>query len=280
MSENSNISPEKPLLLVGCGRMGTALLNGWLRAGLPGNTVKILDPDAKAASSRISSIDPEYFIDRVSSLPRDFAPSFIILAVKPQMMDQALTDLKAIDSRAALFLSIAAGKSIGYFSRHLGPQAAIVRAMPNTPAAISRGITVACANPKASEKQKSVCHHLLNAVGEVEWITDEGLMDAVTAVSGSGPAYVFYLVEALAKAGEQVGLEPELAGKLAKHTVCGAGALLDQSDEDAARLRINVTSPAGTTEAALKILMAEDGLAKLMGDAVRSAALRSKELAD
>jgi len=280
MSNLSCISPERPVLLMGCGRMGTALLQGWLAAGLPVEAVKIVDPGVEDARHRVPEVATENFVQGVSHLPEGLTPAFIILAVKPQMMDQALTDLKSVDSGTAVFLSIAAGKTIGCFTRHLGPDAAIVRAMPNTPAAVGRGISVACSNVQVTGTQKDVCHALLGAVGAVEWITDEGLMDAVTAVSGSGPAYVFYLVEALAKAGEQVGLDAELAGKLARHTVCGAGALLEQSDEDAASLRINVTSPAGTTEAALKVLMGEDGLTKLMEKVVRAAAQRSRDLAD
>lgn len=281
MSGISHITPENPVLLMGCGRMGTALLHGWLGAGLSAEAVKIVDPGVEEARNRVPEVATENFVAGVSLLPSGLTPAFIILAVKPQMMDQALADLKSVDCGAAVFLSIAAGKTIGYFTRHLGPDAAIVRAMPNTPAAVGRGISVACANTQVTGVQKDICHALLKAVGAVEWITDEGLMDAVTAVSGSGPAYVFYLVEALAKAGEQVGLDAELAGKLARHTVCGAAALLEQSDEDAASLRINVTSPNGTTEAALKVLMREDnGLAQLLQDTVRAAARRSGELAD
>lgn len=279
MSEVSQISPEKPLLLLGCGRMGSALLHGWLGTGLALGAVKIVDPDAEAARDRVPAVAAENFVEEIARLPTGLTPGVIILAVKPQMMDQALADLRGVDCSGAVFLSIAAGKTIGYFSRHLGPEAAIVRAMPNIPASVGKGITVAGANPAVSEAQQAVCHDLLGAVGAVEWITDEDLMDAVTAVSGSGPAYVFYLVEALAKAGEQAGLAPELAAKLARYTVCGAASLLEQSDEDAARLRINVTSPKGTTEAALKILMRQDGLEKLMRDAVHAAMQRSKELA-
>lgn len=273
MSELSQISSKRPLLLIGCGKMGGALLQGWLKAGLSGDAVKVIDP-------YLEEIKDGSLYKSISDVPEGLKPGFIVLAVKPQMMDQAMADLKSLDCDNAVFLSIAAGKTIGYFERHMGQDAAIIRAMPNTPAAIGRGITVGCANKNVSKAQKAVCHDLLKAAGVVEWVKEEGLIDAVTAVSGSGPAYVFHLVETLAGAGEAIGLDPELAKKLAMHTICGAGALLEQSGQDATELRINVTSPNGTTEAALNVLMGEDGLAKLMTKAVRAAHKRSKELAD
>lgn len=276
MSELSTISAEKPLLLIGCGKMGGAMLQGWLKAGLSGSAVMIVDPFL----TDVAEIEDGCIAESISDLPQGLNPGFVVLAVKPQMMDQAVADLKSLNCQDTLFLSIAAGKTIGYFEQRLGQNAAIIRAMPNTPAAIGRGITVGCANKNVGETQKAVCHVLLTAAGAVEWVSEEGLIDAVTAVSGSGPAYVFHLVEALAGAGEAIGLEPDLAKKLAMHTICGAGALLEQSDQDATALRINVTSPRGTTEAALNVLMAEDGLGKLMTRAVRAAHKRSKELAD
>jgi pyrroline-5-carboxylate reductase len=178
-----------------------------------------------------------------------------------------------------VFLSIAAGRTIAYFERHLGAQAAIVRSMPNTPAAVGRGITVACSNRHVSAAQRELCDELLAAVGEVAWIADEGLLDAVTAVSGGGPAYVFLLIECLAEAGAAAGLPPDLAMRLARITVSGAGELARLSSEPASVLRQNVTSPAGTTLEALKILMAADGLQPLMTKAIAAATRRSRELA-
>ncbi|MBL4801763.1 MAG: pyrroline-5-carboxylate reductase [Emcibacter sp.] len=280
MSNLSQISSDRPLLLIGCGKMGGAMLQGWLKAGLSVSAVKIVDPYLKGVRELLPDLKEDCFAEKLSDLPEGLVPGFIVLAVKPQMMDDATAGLKAIDCTDGVFLSIAAGKTIGYFERHLGANAAIIRAMPNTPAAIGQGITVGCPNKNVSASQKAVCHDLLLAAGIVEWVAEETLIDAVTAVSGSGPAYVFHLVEALADAGVAVGLPAELAKKLALHTVSGAGALLAQSDQDATELRINVTSPNGTTEAALKVLMGEQGLGKLMGEAVLAAHNRSKELAD
>jgi len=280
MSKLSQISSKNPLLLVGCGKMGSALLQGWLKGGLAAGSVRVIDPYVENARKMVPDLTESHFVEKISDLPEPINPSFVILAVKPQIMEQAMADFKAIKCEATVFLSIAAGKTIGYFERHLGQNAAIVRAMPNSPAAIGKGITVCCANKNVNVDQKAVCHDLLSSAGAVEWVADEKLIDAATAISGSGPAYVFNLVEALAGAGQQIGLDPELAKKLAVHTICGAGALLEQSGQDAAKLRMNVTSPNGTTEAALNILIGENGLAKLIMEAVRAAYQRSKELAE
>ncbi len=280
MSKLSQISSENPLLLIGCGKMGRALLQGWLKVGLSPDAVKIVDPNLAGARTIEPTLDEDCFGTKISDLPADLKPGFVILAVVPQMMDDAVADVGSLDCGQSVFLSIAAGKTSFYFERRLGRGAAIIRAMPNTPAAIGKGITVGYANKNVTPAQKNVCHALLRTAGAVEWVSDENLIDAVTAVSGSGPAYVFNLVEALAGAGEKVGLDPDLAKKLAFHTICGAGALMEQTDVDATQLRINVTSPKGTTEAALKVLMREDGLGKLMVEAVRAAYLRSIELAD
>lgn len=280
MSKFSLIRPEQPLLLVGCGKMGGAMLQGWLKSGLSKEAVMVVDPDRAGAMDMLPMLKPTNIVADIADLPGGLTPSFIVLAVKPQFMDQAMDSLKSLNYAASVFLSIAAGKTIGYFERHLGGAAAIVRAMPNTPASIGRGITVGCPNKNVSPPQKSICHDLCLAVGDVEWVEEEKLIDAVTAVSGSGPAYVFSMVEALAGAGEQVGLPAELAEKLARATLCGSAALLEQSDETAAQLRMNVTSPGGTTEAALNVLMGEKGLGKLMSDTVRAAHQKSKDLAD
>ncbi len=280
MPKFSLIRPEQPLLLLGCGKMGGAMLQGWLKGGLSGEAVIVADPNRAGVLEMLPKLNTKNIVADIADLPGSLAPSFIILAVKPQFMDQAMASLKSLNYADSVFLSIAAGKTVGYFERHLGQAAAIVRAMPNTPASIGKGITVGYPNKNVSDFQKDICHDLLSAVGNVEWVEEEKLIDAVTAVSGSGPAYVFSMVEALAGAGEQIGLPPELARKLARQTICGAGALLEQSDETAAQLRMNVTSPGGTTEAGLNILMGEKGLGKLMGETVRAAHQKSKNLAD
>jgi pyrroline-5-carboxylate reductase len=202
-----------------------------------------------------------------------------VLAVKPQMMDDAIVGYKRFVSENCVFVSIAAGKTIDYFEQHLGKSASIVRAMPNTPAAVGRGITVCCPNSNVSDAQRAWADTLLKSVGVVEWVDDEGHIDAVTAVSGGGPAYVFLLVEVMAKAGVEAGLPEDLAMRLARTTVAGAGELLYQSTEEPKTLRQNVTSPAGTTHEALQVLMGDDALQSLMIEAIKQATRRSKELA-
>jgi pyrroline-5-carboxylate reductase len=216
---------------------------------------------------------------RGEDVPTSFAPDVVILAVKPQTMDAAIKPYKRFVGRS-LFLSIAAGKTLAYFARQLDDDAAVVRSMPNTPAAVGRGITVACANPRVTPTQRRLADELLAAVGEVGWVEQEALLDAVTAVSGSGPAYVFLLIECLAKAGIAEGLPADLASKLARATVAGSGELARLSSEPPSRLREAVTSPGGTTRAALDVLMAADGLEPLLTRAVAAAAKRSRELAD
>jgi pyrroline-5-carboxylate reductase len=206
-------------------------------------------------------------------------PAVIVVAVKPQVMDEVFPPLARLAGKGTVVLSIAAGRTIAGFERHLAPGVAVIRSMPNTPAAIGRGITVAVGNAHVTPAQRAACDALLRAVGEVAWVDDEGLIDAVTAVSGSGPAYVFYLAECLAEAGVKAGLAPELAQKLARWTVAGSGELLHRSDLGADVLRQNVTSPGGTTFAALQVLMADGGLPKLMREAVAAATRRSRELA-
>lgn len=268
---------EGPLLLAGAGKMGGALLAGWLERGLSPSDIIIQDP-APASDTLESALERGVRVETsVGVLPKP--PSVIVVAVKPQVMEVVFPLLARLAGPRTMVLSIAAGKMIASFERHLAVGAAVVRAMPNTPAAIGRGITVCCANPHVSDAQRALCDQLLAAVGTVAWITDEGQMDAVTAVSGSGPAYVFHLVEALAAAGEAAGLAPDLAMRLARETVSGAGELLHRSDQDAGTLRHNVTSPGGTTAAALAVLMADDGLAALMRRAVAAATIRGRELA-
>ncbi|MHA1564387.1 MAG: pyrroline-5-carboxylate reductase [Alphaproteobacteria bacterium] len=264
-----------PLLLVGGGKMGIALLKGWLARGLAPENAFVIEPNPQAEIHAIEGITT---VGDVDALP-NVRPAVVVLAVKPQVMDGALPAYRRFVDSATVFLSIAAGKTIAGLTSYLGEDVSLVRAMPNTPAAVGRGITVLCANRLVSPVQREVCGQLMAAVGEVAWIDDEGQMDAVTGVSGSGPAYVFLLVEALAAAGRAEGLPEGLAMRLARATVAGSGALLHEVDEDAAQLRVNVTSPAGTTAAALDVLMGEDGLTPLLERAVRAAAARSRELA-
>ncbi len=270
-------APAASVLLVGCGRMGSALARGWIAQG----TVRRIDVVEPVPGADDWSGDGlVHWHHAPETLAADLAPDVVVLALKPQTMAAALPAYRRFADRGALFLSIAAGKTLGFFARHLGAETAVVRAMPNTPAAIARGISVLCANAKVSEAQNCLALHLLAAVGEVAATADEALMDAVTAVSGSGPAYVFLLIETLTAAGIAAGLPPDLATILARETVAGAGELARVSAEPAARLRENVTSPGGTTRAALDVLMAENGLATLMTRAVAAATQRSRDLAD
>lgn len=266
--------PARSILLVGCGKMGGALLAGWVKRRIKARFL-VVEP---APGVKLPGGVVRY--GAAASLPKRLAPAIVVLAVKPQALDAVLPPYRRFAAAGAVFLSIAAGKSLGYFARRLGAGAAVVRAMPNTPAAIGRGIAVACANAQVAPAQRALADQLLKAVGEVAWVEDEALLDPVTAVSGSGPAYVFLLIEDLATAGMAAGLPEELARKLACATVAGAGELARISPETAAQLRVNVTSPGGTTEAALKVLMAEDGLAPLIRRAVAAAARRSRELAE
>lgn len=265
------------LLLVGCGKMGGALLDGWLDKGVPAEEITVVEP-FEAASHPVNRADVIFTAD-VLSLSPGITPEVIIFAVKPQSMDGVVLPYAEMADRGSIILSIAAGRPIAFFEQHLGVGAAVIRAMPNTPAAVQRGITVLCANSNVSEAGRAQCEGLLAAVGEVGWIEDESLMDAVTAVSGSGPAYVFLLAECLAEAGEAAGLPTALADQLARVTISGSGELLRLSDNSSAQLRRNVTSPGGTTEAALKVLMADVGLAPLMKTAIEAAKRRSQELA-
>jgi len=261
------------LLLVGCGKMGGAMLEGWLARGLQPADVVVAEP--------VDALRPRRAGLRAVTSTSDVArtPEIVVLAVKPQSMDGVLPDLKRFAEEGAVFLSIAAGKTLNYFASHLGSMAKVVRSMPNTPAAVRQGISVATAAGGVSEAEKKRCHQLLEAVGQVVWVDDEALMDPVTALSGSGPAYVFLLVEAMAAAGAKLGLTPDMAMQLARATVAGSGELLKQSSEPAAQLRVNVTSPGGTTAEALKVLMAADGIQPVFDKALAAASRRSKELA-
>ena len=265
------------LLLVGCGKMGAALLSGWLERGLARRYLVVEPAPGDLSLLRRPEVEP---LAAPEQIPLDFETGVIVLAVKPQMMQEVLFPYRRFAGKGTLFLSIAAGKTLRFFARHLGERASVIRAMPNTPAAIGRGIAVACPNAAAAPAQRALAERLLAAVGEVGWVEDEALLDAVTAVSGSGPAYVFLLIECLAQAGVEAGLPEALAMRLARATVAGAGELARLSEESAAALRTAVTSRGGTTQAALEVLMGKNGLDKLMSRAVLAAAKRSRELAD
>ena len=258
------------LVLLGCGKMGTALLTGWLAAGVPASSVWVIEPNPtdwlKSSGVHLNKGVPP-------------APAVALLAVKPQMMGAALPALQALGNGKTLFVSIAAGTSIATFEAALGDRTPIVRTMPNTPAMVGRGITGICANAFAGAADLSLARELMLAVGQVVELEGEHQIDAVTAVSGSGPAYVFHLIEAMAAAGVAEGLSPEVAMQLARATVCGAGELAHQSPEPASQLRVNVTSPGGTTAAALAVLMDEaTGFPPLLRRAVKAAADRGREL--
>ena len=272
------LGAARPLLLVGGGKMGEALLAGWLRQGLSHKAVIVVEPEA-ARREFVAKTHHVRTLARADQLSGAVVPETLVLAVKPQMMADALATCVGRLGPDTLVLSIAAGKPIAQFEQTLGAQLGVVRAMPNTPAAVGRGVTVLCANAQATESQRELAERLMEAVGTVHWVEDEELMHAVTAVSGSGPAYVFHLIEALAAAGVQAGLPEPLAMDLARGTVVGAGELARQSTESAAQLRVNVTSPGGTTAAALQVLTAADGFGAVLARAVAAAAQRSRELA-
>ena len=253
------------------------MLRGWLARGATSRVLVVEPAGMPVALADAANVT---WYAAADALPATPPPEAIVFAVKPQVMDEVLPPYRRFAKSATLFVSIAAGKTIGGIARHLGDDAAIVRCMPNTPAAIGRAITVACPNSRVGVVQRRLCDALLSAIGDVTWVEDEALMDAVTAVSGSGPAYVFLLIEALAAAGVRVGLAPDLALRLARATVAGSGELAQRSSEMPARLRENVTSPGGTTRAALDILMGEHGMAELLERAVAAATVRSRELAN
>ena len=266
--------PIPPVLLLGCGRMGMALLRGWQGSDGGGLAPSfVVDPAPVAVGA------PHRRVDDAASLPGDFRPAVIVLAVKPQLADTALPRIAHL-AESAVVLSIMAGRTLDGLAGAFQPGAAIVRAMPNTPASVGQGITVACAGPHVSEPQRALCDRLLRATGETAWIEDEALLDPVTAISGSGPAYVFLLAELLEAAGREQGLPPALARTLARRTVSGSGALLDASPaEESASLRRAVTSPAGTTEQALAVLMQETAWPQNIRAAIEAGTRRSRELA-
>ncbi len=270
------------LVLVGCGKMGSALLTGWLDAGLPAERVLLIDPFQ----------DPlQGFIDRgcryapaLEQADLAWPPLMMMLAVKPQMMADVLSAAANLADKATLILSIAAGIGMQSYQDAFGADASIVRMMPNTPSAIGHGITGAYPSAQVSKSQRALTEALLSASGPLIWLDDETLMHAVTAISGSGPAYVFHMIEAMTQAAQDLGLAPDLALQLAKATVAGAGQLAMRSDDSPAQLRVNVTSPKGTTEAGLGVLMGSDargtnGLGELIAKTAKAAYDRSVELA-
>lgn len=266
--------PQKPsIALIGCGKMGSAMLRGWIASDIARKII-VLEPHGLPEEFKNSPL-----IQDVNAAAADLPPAdAFILAVKPQIMNEVCQSLKDRISKNTLILSIAAGQKIGNFEKHFGPDQPVIRVMPNTPAAIGMGISVAVANKNVSTGQRDVAANLLNSIGLVEWVEDEDLMDAVTALSGSGPAYVFYLIDVMAKAGVQSGLPADFAMRLARQTVIGSAALAaTEPDISAEQLRKNVTSPGGTTAAALDILMTGE-MQELFGRALMAATARSKEL--
>lgn len=261
---------DQGLVLLGCGKMGSAMLAGWLDRGLPAAQVWVVDPHPSdwvlAQGVHVNAPLPE-------------SPAIVLIAVKPQMMREALPGLGKLGGGETLFISVAAGTPIAAYEEMLGAETPIVRAMPNTPAAVGRGITALIGNARTDADDLDTAEGLLSAVGQTVRLEDESQMDAVTGVSGSGPAYVFHLIETLAAAGEAQGLSADLAMQLAKATVAGAGALAEAAEESPAQLRVNVTSPNGTTQAGLEVLMdADSGLPPLVRRTVAAAADRSREL--
>ncbi len=267
-----------PLLLVGCGKMGTALLKGWIDQGLAQDEVMVVEPQAAARQSIEVELGVKV-VAGVGDITSDFRCRAAVFAVKPQMMADVLPHYVDHVAGGSLVISIAAGTSIARFEDVFGNKTPIVRAMPNTPAAIGQGVTALYANRHTNDDQQRLAEALMTAVGSVHWIDDEALMHPITAMSGGGPAYVFLLIEALAQAGIASGLPEDLAWPMARSTVIGSGALAAASDEKAAILRQNVTSPGGTTEAALGVLMAADGIQPLFDQAIAAATGRSEELA-
>lgn len=265
-----------PLLILGAGKMGGALAAGLLARGLDAEHLLIQDPCPPAETAELIRSHTLTVATTFSDL--DIAPSVILAAVKPQVMDEVFPTVAGLAGPETLTVSVAAGRTIASFEQYLPEGSAVVRAMPNTPAAIGHGMTVCCANIATRPEQRELATALMSAVGDVAWVDDEGLMNAVTAVSGSGPAYVFHLAECLAEAGVAAGLEAGLAAQLARSTVAGAGALLAHSELTAEELRQNVTSPGGTTAAALDELMGEYAMKRLFERAVAAAKARGEEL--
>ena len=273
MTHDSQPMTNLSLLLIGCGKMGGALLARWRQSSLV-QDIHVIDPNGEQACEANISWHKD-----LSSLPADALPSIIVIAVKPQQLDSILPEYQTRFAQSTpLYLSIAAGKTIGYFQSYFGNAARVVRAMPNTPALVGKGMTALCASANLDNASKQLAGDLMKAVGSVEWIADESLMDAVTAISGCGPAYVFLMLESLVKAGMAVGLPEMLAKTLAVETLHGSMHLAAKSDKSFEQMRIDVASPGGATEAALRVLMQDNALENLMTHATGAAKTRSKEL--
>ena len=268
-------SKERPLVLVGAGKMGGAMLAGWIASGVEPQSVLVIDPNP---SEELLALSEKQGVAHAPALPGGLSAGVLLLALKPQVMAAALPAFAGGVASDTLVISVAAGTPVATFEAAFG-DVPIVRVMPNTPSQVGRGMSVGFANARTDKAQRETVDALMAAIGATAWVEREEDINAVTAVSGSGPAYVFYLVEAMAEAGRKAGLDAELAMKLARQTVCGAGELLYQSDLPAEQLRRNVTSPNGTTAAALDVLMSEDGIQPVMDKAVAAAKRRSEELA-
>lgn len=274
MSGDEGMAQGQDILLVGAGNMGSALLKGWLARGLAPESLTVVEASAAARQSVAA-----FGVRTLERIDAGSRAALVVLAIKPQQLDAVLAQCLPLAARQPLFLSIVAGKRLDNYRRVLGPDVPLVRAMPNTPAAIGSGMTVLCADPRVTAAQRAACDALMGAVGATAWVEAEDAMDAVTAISGSGPAYVFLLIEALTEAAVRAGLEAPLARRLALETVAGSGQYARASELDAAELRRRVTSPGGTTEAALGVLLApQGGLVDLIARAVQAAVGRSREL--
>ncbi len=269
---------NESVLLVGCGRMGSALLEGFL-GRVPAHKMTVVEPSAETAKI----LKETYGVNVVKGINETFFDisefNVVIFAVKPQIIESIMPFFKHDNLKSSLFISIAAGKTIGFFEKFLGKKAKIIRTMPNLPAIVKEGATVAVANKNVDKESKERASKLFSSVGEFFWIKDEKLLDAVTAISGSGPAYVFHFMECLIESAIKLGLPKDLAKSLAYSTVMGSAKLAKTSDKNVNDLKVQVTSPGGTTEAALKVLEGKNGLGQLMNEATSSACKRSKELA-
>lgn len=277
MSKKQPIPLSGKLVLLGAGKMGGAMMEGWLAAGIVPSQLVIFDP---APPKEILTLIKNHGLSHNPDIAGLSNVEVILAAVKPQIMDKALETVLPLKDQKSLILSIAAGKTIESFENHFGADSSIIRTIPNTPAAVGRGITGMAANGNVTDAQVTLAKALLSSIGDVVVVDDENQIDAVTGLSGSGPAYIFYMTECLAKAGEAQGLKPELAMQLARATVEGAGELMRATGTEAATLRENVTSPNGTTFAGLQVLMAENGLENLLEKTVDAATRRSRELAN
>lgn len=270
---------EGQIILVGAGKMGGALLEGWIKQGIKRNRILIIEPD----EARALSLKAHYGVSVSgdgATIPVTAVPAIVVLAVKPQHMAATLPAYTRFAEAGAVFVSIAAGKTTDFFRRYLGQNAAIIRTMPNLAAIVGKGATALYATSMVTPSQKQQAAGLFDAVGQCFWLEDEALIDAVTALSGSGPAYLFLLAECMAKAGEALGLSGELSSALAEQTLLGSAELLIQAEEEAGTLRQHVTSPGGTTEAALQVLMGKGGMEPLIAQAMQAACRRSEELAE